>query len=301
MNGILNLHKPAGPTSFDLVRLVKRLTGLRRVGHGGTLDPAATGVLPVLLGQATRVSDYLLLATKTYRAVVRLGVATDTYDAEGSPVSEADPSGVTREQAAEALESFHGLISQTPPMYSAIKHQGQPLYKLARAGVEVERRPRHVHVYSIKLTEWAPPRLTIEVDCGRGTYIRSLAHDLGVALGCGAHLETLARLRVGPFLLADALSVEELFDAAHGGHWPELAYAMDWVLLDMPAAILSPEEEQAVRFGQALQPANGVAPAIGTGLIRAYGQDGDLVGLLRPDQGQGVWRPEKVFPASDID
>lgn len=299
MNGILNLHKPVGPTSFDMVRRVKQLTGVKRVGHGGTLDPRASGVLPVLLGQATRVSDFLLSASKAYRAVVLLGIATDTYDSEGKIVSEADPSGVTREQAIAALDRFRGLIPQTPPMYSALKHRGKRLYQLARAGVEVERKPRSVHVYDIQLTEWAPPRLTIEVECGRGTYIRSLAHDLGIKLGCGAHLEALTRLRVGPFSLAQALTTEELLDAVHGEYLPERIYAMDWVMLHLPALILSAEEEQAVRFGQALSYDGDASEAQGSGPVRAYGQAGDLIGLLQLDQDHGGWQPAKVFPATE--
>ncbi len=299
MNGILNLHKPVGPTSFDMVRRVKQLTGVKRVGHGGTLDPRASGVLPVLLGQATRVSDFLLSASKAYRAVVRLGIATDTYDSEGKIVSEADPSGVTREQAIAALDRFRGLIPQTPPMYSALKHRGKRLYQLARAGVEVERKPRSVHVYDIRLTEWAPPRLTIEVECGRGTYIRSLAHDLGIALGCGAHLEALTRLRVGPFSLVQALTTEELLDAVHGEYLPERIYAMDWVMLHLPAAILSAEEEQAVRFGQALSYDGDASEAQGSLPVRAYGQAGDLIGLLQLDQDHGGLHPVTVFPAPE--
>ncbi len=299
MNGILSLHKPAGPTSFDMVRLVRRLTGLRRVGHGGTLDPAASGVLPVLLGQATRVSEYLHSATKTYRARVRLGIATDTYDAEGQVVATADPSGVALGQAREALECLRGQTWQTPPMHSALKRQGRPLYRLARAGIEVDREPRRVRIDAITLLAWEPPSLTIEVVCGRGTYIRSLAHDLGQALGCGAHLGSLVRTRVGPFTIEDALTVEALFDAVHGGALPERLYALDWAMLHLPAAVLAPAETRALRHGQTLA-ADPSSPALAAGTpCRAYGFDGALVGLMTLDASEGRWRPAKVFSPED--
>jgi len=188
VDGILNINKPRDRTSFSVVAMVRRLSGERRVGHAGTLDPAATGVLPVCLGQGTRVTEYLVDAAKTYRAQIELGVATDTYDASGKITEQGDPSGISREQVESALASFRGTIQQIPPMYSAVKHLGQPLYKLARSGIEVERKSRRAEIYRLEITDWQLPVVTIEVECSKGTYIRSLAYDLGRSLGCGAHL-----------------------------------------------------------------------------------------------------------------
>ena len=185
MDGILNINKPCGKTSFSMVAMVKRLTGERRVGHAGTLDPIATGVLPICLGQGTRVIEFLVDATKTYRAEIELGVTTDTYDADGRIIQRGDPSGISQDHLEAALASFCGLIRQTPPMYSAVKYQGKPLYKLARAGITVERRSRLAKIHRLELVDWQPPVATIEVVCGKGTYIRSLAYDLGQAWVAG--------------------------------------------------------------------------------------------------------------------
>ena len=302
VNGFLNLNKPPGKSSFALVSLVRRLTGLRRVGHGGTLDPAAEGVLPVCLGQGTRMSEHLLTARKRYSATVRLGITTDTYDAEGLVLQERDSSGIGRRQVSEALRRFRGRIQQLPPMYSALKHQGKPLYKLARAGVEVEREPREVEIYRLKLTGWKPPSFSLEVECGRGTYIRSLAHDLGQALGCGAHLQGLVRTMVGSFTLQDALSVEALFDSVHGGYWQQHLYPMDWVVPDMAAAILDADSQRAVQDGKFL-PHDGdsgfsARNPVPRELCRAYTVGGELLALLRYEGERQGWQPSRVFSRS---
>ena len=242
MDGILNIDKPWGKTSFDIVALVRRLTGERHVGHAGTLDPAATGVLPVCLGQGTRVTQFLADAAKSYRAQVELGVTTDTYDACGKVIDRRDPSRVSRELLASVLTSFTGEIRQTPPMYSAVKHNGRRLYHWARLGVDIDRRSRPARIYSLQLTGWQPPVVTMEVVCGKGTYIRSLAHDLGQALGCGAMLKSLIRLRCGPFDVSDAVSIAQLEDAARGGYWQHLAYPIDTVLLHWAAIVVDDKE-----------------------------------------------------------
>ena len=299
MDGILNLHKPPGPTSFDMVRMARRVFQQRRVGHGGTLDPAAAGVLPLLLGQATRVSEYLLASDKDYLATVRLGIATDTYDAKGATVSQHDASAITRDQAEQALAKFRGVIQQTPPMYSALKQGGTPLYKLARAGIEVDRAARQITFHRLVMTEWSPPLLTLEITCSHGAYIRSLAHDLGQALGCGAHLHALTRTRVGPFTLAAATTVEALFHAAHQETLEHQLWALDWSMLAMPAAIVDPEDVRSLRYGQSL-PQAPEAPAMAHDApCRAYDFDGGLVAVLAYDQPAGAWRPSKVLPPAD--
>ena len=212
MDGILNINKPQEMTSFSVVACVKRICGERHAGHAGTLDPLATGVLPICLGQATRVIEFLFDETKTYRAQVELGITTDTYDSTGKVLRTADPSGVSREMIEKALVKFRGSILQTPPMYSAVKHQGKPLYKLARSGIEVERKSRPTQIHSLEIIDWQPPVVTLDIVCGKGTYIRSLAFDLGEALGCGANMKSLIRLRVGPFNIEDALTLPQLED-----------------------------------------------------------------------------------------
>ena len=228
VNGFLVLDKPVGSTSMDAVRRVKRLTGMKkRVGHGGTLDPLASGILPICFGQATRLMEHLINETKGYRMDVRLGVSTDTYDAEGRVVEERDPSDITREQVEQALEAFRGTIFQKPPMHSALKRGGKRLYELARQGVEVEREARQVEVYSLDLLDFNLPIITLESECGRGVYMRSLAHDLGEMLGCGAHTAGLVRLRTGGFRIEDAVTLDQFAQAAEEKRWKEMILPLD--------------------------------------------------------------------------
>ena len=294
INGILNTLKPAGQTSFEMVTLVRRLSGQRRVGHAGTLDRNATGVLPICLGQGTRVVEFLVQGEKTYRAQIELGLATDTYDASGRVTRRSDPSTVTREQLEQALTSFRGVIEQTPPMYSAVKHQGKPLYLLARAGVEIPRKPRKVHIFSLEVLEWQPPIFTVEVECSKGTYIRCLAHDLGQKLGCGAHLKSLVRLRSGFFDIRDGLTVSQLEDAFRYGYWHKLIYSIDQVLLHMMATIVDVESERAIRNGRAL--ALGDRKDIDQPeWCRAYSTDGRIIALLQFQPQKAQWQPAVVF------
>ena len=308
MDGILNINKPWGKTSFSLVAMVKRLTGERRVGHAGTLDPAATGVLPVCLGQGTRVIEFLVDATKTYRAEIELGVTTDTYDASGRIIQRGDPSGISQDRLETELASFCGLIRQAPPMYSAVKYQGKPLYKLARAGITVERRSRLAKIYRLELVDWQPPVVTIEVVCGKGTYIRTLAYDLGQALGCGAYLKSLVRLRCGVFDIVDAVSVPQLEDAFHYGGWQHLIYPIDSVLLHYAAVVVSDDDRQNISNGRPLVLGNGdggegggyreqsiPAGCSAEDRCRVYALDGHFLGVLRFNPERRHWQPEKVF------
>ncbi len=308
VDGILNINKPAGRTSFSLVAMVKRLSGEPRVGHAGTLDPEATGVLPICLGQGTRVVEFLVDATKSYRAEVELGVATDTYDGAGQIIQRGDYSAISYEEVTTALASFRGQIQQTPPMYSAVKYRGQPLYKLARAGVTVERKSRPARIYDLELIEWQPPQLAIEVVCGKGTYIRSLAHDLGQALGCGAYLKTLVRLRCGVFDIGDAVSVPQLEDAFRYGYWQRFLYPIDTVLGHWSAMVVSDDAGQDLRLGRPLALENGDGGEEGIHLTplpssvtssadccRAYALDGRFLGVLRFNAVRRQWQPEKVF------
>ncbi len=298
MDGFLNINKSPGWTSFDIVAFVRRESGVRRVGHGGTLDPSAEGVLVVALGQATRFLEYLLDARKRYRAQVRLGAVTDTYDGEGTVVRTADPSSVTREMVDSALPAFRGAISQTPPMFSALKRDGVPLYKHARAQREVEREARTVQVYRLELVDFAPPSFTVEIECGRGFYVRSLAHDLGERLGCGAHLERLTRTAVGLFDRESSVGTEALREAFRDGSWQRLLLPLDSVLLHCYAAILGERNESELRFGRALSltPADEgrIRSLPAAAPCRAYSIDGRLLGLLTYGE-DAIWQPKKVL------
>jgi tRNA pseudouridine55 synthase len=292
MNGLLVIDKPPGWTSHDVVAKVRRLTGVRRVGHAGTLDPAATGVLPLGIGQGTRVLEYLGDADKSYRGVVRLGLTTTTDDAEGEPLKERSWQGVTEENIRAALDRFTGEIEQIPPMFSAIKRGGVPLHKLARAGVEVERQPRPVRIDRIELLRLALPDIDLSVDCSKGTYIRTLARDLGELLGCGAHLASLRRTRHGAFTLAEAETLEELEDCAARGSMEALLLAPDLALLHAPALVVSERDEWLLLTGRIVRPDQGPAPA--GRVARVYGADGSFLAVAQAD-GSGAWRPEKVF------
>jgi tRNA pseudouridine55 synthase len=288
LNGILNIAKPAGMTSHDVVDRVRQISGQRRVGHAGTLDPSATGVLVVCLGQATRVAEYLMASDKIYQAQIRLGVSTDTHDAEGEVTATAEVD-VHKEEVRSALTSFIGSIQQVPPMYSALKREGVPLYKLARRGVTVEREPRSVQVHGIELLDWNPPLLTIQVECSPGTYIRALARDLGQKLGCGAHLQSLTRLASGHFTLEKAINPDELAEAFTQRNWQEFIHPLDEALLDFEAMVVDAQTEKRIRHGQQVQGPDS------PGLRRAYSQQGELIAILRHDPQTGLWQPKKVF------
>lgn len=291
--GILNLNKPRGLTSHDVVDRVRALTHIRRVGHAGTLDPLATGVLLTCIGQATRVAEFLMAGRKVYRASARLGVATDTYDADGSVVSEAMVE-VGRAQVEAALSRFRGLIKQVPPMFSALKHKGTPLYRLARRGIEVERKPRSVEIFRLDLMAWEPRELVLEMVCSPGTYVRALVHDLGQALGCGAHLTALTRLASGTYHLEDAVALEEFSRAAAEDRWTEMLYPLDTALNCFPVVEMDARAAQRLCRGQAVRAS--LEEDVGQeGLARAYGPSGTFLALVAYDSAASAWRPKKVF------
>lgn len=308
MDGIFNIDKASGMTSHDVVARVRRLTRQRRVGHAGTLDPAASGVLPICLGQATRVAEYLSESGKCYQAVVVFGAVTDTYDAEGEVLRSA-PVHLTREEIAAALPEFLGQQMQLPPLYSAIKLAGQPLYKLARRGIEAERQARPIHISRLDLVDWQPPALMLEVECSKGTYIRSLAYDLGERLGCGAHLGSLVRLRSGPFTLDASLTLEELAGALEDGSWTNYLYAPDEALLDRQAVIVGPATEKRLLLGQDLYfPSPRDLPIAerdlltsDAALLRAYSTDGRFLGILSWHASANAWHPQKVLSSAPVD
>jgi tRNA pseudouridine55 synthase len=217
LSGVVVVDKPSGPTSFDVVRRVKGLFKTKRCGHTGTLDPTATGVLPICIGDATKVATFVSEGEKEYDAVVRFGVVTDTQDAAGRVLETRELGDLAEEKVRAELSTFVGLVEQTPPMYSARKVDGKRLYELARAGEEVEREARQIHIDEARLTFFRPPDAGVFVRCSKGTYLRTLAHDLGQRLGCGAHLRELKRVRVGPFGLEDSVGLDTLMAAAKEG------------------------------------------------------------------------------------
>ncbi|MFA5308588.1 MAG: tRNA pseudouridine(55) synthase TruB [Dehalococcoidales bacterium] len=294
MDGILNINKSAGKTSYGVVAAVKRLTGERHAGHAGTLDPDATGVLPVCLGKGTRVVEFLADSTKAYRAVIEAGAATDTYDASGQVTRRGDASGVDVMQLEEALSPFRGDIRQVPPMYSALKHQGQKLYELARAGIDIERESRPVTIYRLELLDWQPPLVTLEIECSKGTYVRSIAHDLGERLGCGAHLKELTRTRCGIFDIKDAITLTQLETGVQTGDWQQYLHPIDSVLQDMPSFTVDEVDEAAIKTGSPVRLKTGKGET-GQGYGRAYSADGRFLAILTHEVGDEYWRPKKVF------
>ncbi len=295
MDGILNINKPAGKTSFGIVAMVKRLSGERRAGHAGTLDPDATGVLPVCLGRGTRIVEFLMDTTKAYRAEIELGIATDTYDSSGQITRRGDPSRTGRAKIEKTLQSFRGSIQQTPPMYSAVKHRGQPLYKLARAGIEVERKSRPVKIHRLEIVDWQTPVVTLEIECSKGTYIRSLAHDLGQELGCGAHLKNLIRTRCGVFNIEDAVPMSRLEDAFRNGYWEQYVYPVDIVLQDYNAVVVDDADEEAIKNGSPLVMEHDTDSSPKQKYCRAYALDGRFLCILQYVPDKGIWQPRKVM------
>jgi len=289
--GLLNVNKPSGPTSHDIVAAVRRGAGERRVGHGGTLDPLASGVLILALGQATRLLEYASGSDKTYRAHLHLGVETDSYDAEGQIVSERPlPPDLDAGRLDAVLDAFRGPIEQVPPVYSAVKVDGKAAYERTRAGEAVQLAPRQVDIHTLRLIEFQPPVAALEVVCSSGTYIRSLAHDIGEALGCGAYLSGLNRTASGSFTLDGSVEWELLRRAFDDGSWQQYLLPPDAVLANNPVVQLSADEARMIANGNdvpLVQPADGLG--------RAYDPSGRFIAVLEADPAVSVWHPRKVF------
>lgn len=277
-------------TSHDVVAQVRRLsrktTGTKKVGHAGTLDPMATGVLILCLGHATRLSEYAMSSTKEYRATVHLGIETDTYDTEGEIIAENDASHISREQVEAVFQDFIGDIQQIPPIYSAIKKDGKKLYELARKGEEIELESRAVTIHSLILQEWNPPFFIVDVTCGAGTYIRSLAHDIGEKLGVGAHLSGLIRTRSGGFSLENSVSLETLLE---NENWIEYIVSPKEALSDWQSVNLTEEQAADLKLGRFIENDG----SLSDDLVMAFMQDGHLLAVL--ENRDKYWKPHKVF------
>lgn len=293
MDGILIVDKPEGPTSFDVVRRLRRLGRDRKAGHTGTLDPMATGVLPICLGDATKIATFLTLDEKEYEGVVRLGVETDSYDATGTVVAEHPTDGLERERVEAAVRAMEGSYWQTPPMYSAVKVDGRRLYELARKGEEVERRPRKVTIERIELRAWDPAtaEATIFVHCSKGTYVRSIAHELGETLGVGGHLRSLRRLRSGPFSIERSIPLATLLERLEEGAAIEsLLVPLREALPEFTEVFLDEARERKVAHGMSLGARDLLevrAPRLAEGeKVRLVGRDGDLLAVAELQQGK---------------
>jgi tRNA pseudouridine55 synthase len=298
ISGALVVDKPVGMTSHDVVQAIRNGTGLRRAGHTGTLDPRASGVLVILVGPAVRLSEYVSASDKRYQAIIRLGGSTDTFDAEGLVTPTKDPVNVTEAQFETALQTFVGEIEQTPPPYSAVKVQGRKAYEMAREGEEVELAPRKITVHHLEVLEWAPPEVVIDVHCSSGTYVRSLANDLGVMLGCGAYLVGLRRTKSGRFSLRDSVPLRKLQEAFTAGNWYQYLIPAAEALGDWPAVELNPDEVEGVRHGHRVK----VVGEPTETKVRGVSTQGELVALMEitiNEDGSREWQPKKVFFTSD--
>ena len=289
-SGILPVEKGPGVTSFQVVAHLRRVLRVPRIGHGGTLDPAATGLLPILIGEATKLTPYLVDLDKEYVATVRLGITTETQDLTGAVLETRPLPDLSAAALEAALAPFVGVIRQVPPMFSALRRGGKRLYELARQGVEVEREPREVTIHEIRLESVSLPDFVIRVRCGKGTYVRTLAADVGAALGCGAALAGLVRTRVGPYALEDAVPWDEVREARSGERlWPRLL-PPDTALAALAPVTLDAAAARAFGHGQAVA-GGGRAGR----LLRVYGPDGALLGV-----GQGLGdrvKPERLLHA----
>jgi tRNA pseudouridine55 synthase len=290
ISGVLVVDKPVGLTSHDVVQIIRKGTNIRRAGHTGTLDPRASGVLVVLLGPAVRLSEYVSASDKRYQAVVRLGQSTDTYDSEGRITGGSSPVNITEDQFEAELKPFIGEIEQVPPPYSAIKVKGRKAYDMARDGEEFDLAPRTIHVYNLDLLEWAPPEAVVDVYCSSGTYVRSLAHDLGEKLGCGAHLVGLRRTKSGRFTLRDAVPLRKLRESFDAGNWYQYLIPAAEALSDWPALELNNEQVEAIRHGIRIP-----SPALASTWARGINEQGELVALLEFSSETNEWQPKKVF------
>lgn len=289
VNGVVLLDKPAGWSSNQAVQKVRWLFQARKAGHTGSLDPFATGMLPICLGEASKTAGFMLDASKTYEATARLGEATTTGDVEGEICRESGVPELDLDRVQAALNRFIGDIEQVPPMYSALKHEGERLYKLARSGREVERKPRPVHIFSLELLRMDPPMLQFRVHCSKGTYIRTLAEDIAEQLGTCAHLKALRRLDVGPFLEKDMITLDDLAALAERDEADSCLQPVDSGLADWPVVTLDAESANRFNHGNPVEVPNH-APA----LVRVYGPENHLLGLGEVTAGN-LLKPKRVM------
>lgn len=297
IHGVLNVYKEKGYTSHDVIAKLRGITGQKKIGHTGTLDPEAEGVLPVCFGKATRLCDMLTDKDKCYETVMLLGVETDTQDMTGKVIGRGDTSGITEEEVRTAAESFEGDYEQVPPMYSALKVNGKKLYELAREGKVVERKARKVTIHEIEIMKISLPRVSMRVCCSKGTYIRTLCRDIGEKLGCTACMEELVRTRVSDFTLQDSATLSEIERREKDGTLEELLRPIDQMFPELKRVTAAAEWEKSVRNG-------GAFPEKGTGKegsfdeserVRVYDRTGAFIGIYGYKKGEGIFTPVKMF------
>lgn len=296
INGILNVYKEKGYTSHDVVAKLRGIVGQKKIGHTGTLDPEAEGVLPVCLGKATKVCDLLTEKDKVYEAVLLLGKETDTQDLTGKVLAEK-PVTAEKDEVERAIRSFEGAYDQIPPMYSALKVQGQKLCDLARKGIEVERKPRRVYIYKVEILQADIPRVVMRVYCSKGTYIRTLCHDIGKKLGCGGCMASLKRTEVAAFLEKDALTLAQIQEKKEAGALEEILYPVDFVFSALEKGTVKKKFEKLLYNGNRIHPRFFVKPPSEDEKrnIRVYDEAGRFIGIYQYDKKQGDYKPVKIF------
>ena len=298
INGILNLDKPYGITSMEALRRLKRVSIQKKIGHTGTLDPIATGVIPVCFGKATRLVEDIMNNEKEYVATIRLGLATDTYDALGKTVKETSLSKISFERIQDALSNFQGEILQIPPMFSAIKINGNRLYNLARSGVEVPREPRKVNVYDIELLDYSCPIVKLRIKCGKGFYVRSLANDLGSILGCGAIIQALTRTKSGPFEIENAITLDEAEENFVNKEFNNMIIPLDVAVNHLPIVNVTHEEANDLSNGKKIfstEDSSIFSDSNSFSRYRVYDPKGLFVGIVRDEKNSLTFKPEKIF------
>ena len=295
ITGLLNINKTIGITSMDVVREIKKSTGIKKVGHGGTLDPMASGVIPIAIGTSTRLLEYILNGDKSYIATIELGRRTDTYDSEGKTVEKSDPQGISIDEIIKVLSKFNGEMTQIPPMHSALKVQGKRLYELARSGTVIERPPRNVTIYEVSLKEFNTPNIVVGIRCSKGFYVRTFADDIGHLLGCGAFLSSLKRVSSGPFKIEDAMTLDQTISMISDGNLQELILDPGSCINGAQRIQLNEETETMVKHGRAIGSINESFPMTDSSLAVAYDNQSRFVAVLRFNEKLQEWHPEKVF------
>ncbi len=295
IHGIINVYKEKGYTSHDVVAKLRGIAGQKKIGHTGTLDPDAEGVLPVCLGKATKVCELLTDKDKTYRAVLFLGQTTDTQDASGTVLETSDVSNLNEAQVTEAVQSFVGEYAQIPPMYSALKVGGKKLYELAREGKTVERKARNVMIHSIKILRVDLPRVEMEVSCSKGTYIRTLCHDIGEKLGVGGCMESLLRVQVGRFVLADSLRLSEIQKAKEDGNLEKILQPIDSVFEQYRAVRIRPDQEKRLQNGNSFRKPDRLQNYDDQEMVRVYDSNGHFAAVYRYVEKDHEFRIVKMF------
>mgnify|MGYP000940285541 CR=1 FL=1 len=291
VSGVLIVDKPIGMTSHDVVQFIRRGTRINRAGHTGTLDPRASGVLVVLVGPAVRLSEFVSASDKRYQAVIKFGMTTSTFDTEGE-ITSRRPVDISYEELEEALSGFVGEFEQTPPIYSALKVKGKKAYELAREGKDVELEPRTITVHSLELLDWDPPEAVIDIQCSSGTYVRSLASDLGEKLGSGATLIGLRRTKNGRFTLREAISLRRLEESFQDGDWYKYLIPAAEALDDWHTVVVDVESIDKITHGHRIPGDTGLEHGL---MARAVSEDGELVALIEFDAETAEWQPRKVF------